>query len=292
MIRKVLLASASALAMGPARAGALDATVDSLDAIPEALHAEYVQQGDKYVLQVNGMKPESEFQRVQGALTKERNDHNGLKTRVALLGDRKIEDVVPLLDRIPELEALAEGKIDDEKINSIVEGRVRTKLAPVERERDTYKAKVGELEGTVQSYTAKEKKRLIRDKVREAANEAKIQPYALDDALLLGETLFEVREDDGEVVVREGVGFTQGIAPSVLFSDLKSKRPHWWGDTIGGGAGGQRGAGGSGANPFSKAGWNMTEQGKIMEADAAKAEQLAKVAGHRDAANARKADAK
>jgi preprotein translocase subunit SecD len=291
-IRAVLFSAASALAMMPARAGALEATVDSLDNIPEALHSEYVQQGDKFVLQVTGMKPEADFQRVQTALNKERNDHNNLKGRVSQLGDRKIEDVVTQLDRIPELEAAAEGKLDEEKINGIVEARVRTKLAPVERERDQFKARVGELEGTVGELTGKERKRLIRDEVRKAAKAAKVTDEALDDALLLGDTVFEIREDDGKVVVKDGTSYTQGIEPSVLFTDLQSKKPHWFGASSGGGSGGNRGGPAGGSNPFSKSGWNMTQQGQAMSADSAKADQLAKAAGHRDAASARKADAK
>lgn len=292
--RSILLAAASALAMGPARAGALKATVDKLDDLPEALHTEYVQQGDKYVLQVEGMKPEAEFQRVQGALNKERTDHGALKTRIKdTFGDEKFEDVRTKLDRIPELEAAAEGKIDDEKINGIVEGRLRTKLAPIERERDGLRTQLAEKDQAIQGFTAKERTRLVHDAVRAAATAAKVRPEAMDDALLLADRVFEVREDDGKVVVKDNVGFTPGIEPSVLMTDLQSKRPHWFGDSMGGGSRGNGGGGGgAGTNPFSKAGWNMTAQGAIMNSDPAKAEQLAKTAGHKDAATARKADAK
>lgn len=288
-IRNALFVSASITAMLPARAGALKSVVESLDDIPEAIHGEYVQQGDKYVLQVEGMKPQSEFDRVQGALTKERTEHGALKSRITTtLGDRKFEDVAAQLDRIPELEAAAEGKLDDDKINSIVEGRVKTRLAPVERERDQLKVKVGELEGTVGSLQTREKTRTIHDAIRTAAKAARVTDEAIDDAIMLGERIFEVREDDGKVVVKENVGYTPGIEPSVLFSDLASKKPHWFGASAGGGAGGQRDNFKSGSNPWSHAGWNLTEQGRIMNSDPSKAEQLAKAAGHKDAATARR----
>lgn len=288
--RSILLASAVALC--PSRAFAIDAVVDSLDNVPEALHAEYVAQGDKFVLQVTGMKPQSEFDRLQSAHNKEKQDHSTLKQTVrSTFGEEKLEDIRAKLDRIPELEA-SQGTIDEEKLNTIVEARVRTKLAPVERERDQFKVRVGELEGTVGELTTKEKKRLIRDKAREAGTAAKLRPEAMDDFLLLADTVFEVRADDNEVVVKDGTSFTAGVQPAVLLTDLQPKRPHWWGESAGGGAGGARDRQSANANPFSKAAWNMTAQGQLMESDPAKAEQMAKQAGHKEAATARKADAK
>jgi len=285
--RSILLATASLLAT-PARAHALKGTVDSLDDIPEALHTEYVQQGDKFVLQVEGFKPQGEFERVQTALNNERRQHGDLKGRVKqFFGDDKFEDVRASLDRIPELEA-SQGTIDDDKLNTIVEGRLRTKLAPIERERDTYKGQVTELQGTVGELTGKEKRRLVRDEMRAAAKKAGVMDAAMDDALLLGDTILEVREDDGKVVVREGTGYPQGVEPSVLFTDLQSKRPHWFGESRGGGAAGSRGGTKITSNPWSKDGWNMTEQGRIYQADSSKAEQLAKAAGHDSALGARR----
>jgi len=286
--RSILLAATSTLLMGPGRAFAIAGVVDSLDDVPEALHTEYVQQGDKYVLQVTGMKPQAEFDVLQRTHNTVKTELSGLKTKIRdTFGDEKFEDVRTKLDRIPELEA-TQGTLDDEKINTIVEARVRTKVAPIERERDTFRTRVGELEGTVGELTTKEKKRLIRDKAREAGTAAKLRPEAMEDFLLLAETVLEVRDDDNEVVVKDGTGFTAGVQPAVLLSDLQPKRPHWWGDSSGGGASGNRGGGSPSTNPFSFAGWNLTAQGQLMETDPAKAEQMAKAAGHTNAATARK----
>lgn len=267
---------------------AVEFMLDNLDNVPDVLKAEYVQQGDKFVLQVNGAKPQAEFDRVNGALNKERTDHGALKTRVTQhFGDRKFEEVVADLDKIDEYKAAAEGKLDDEKINGIVEGRVKTRLAPVERDLATARQQLGERDAAIGQFQGRERTRAIRDAVREAATGAKVQTEAMDDALLLGDSIFEVREDDGKVVVREGTAYTQGIEPAVLFADLKTKKPHWFGESRGGGAGGSRGGGPNGGpNPWSKDGWNMTEQGRIYLADPAKAEQLAKAAGHKQALGA------
>lgn len=257
---------------------ALKAILDNLDGVPEALHGEYVEKDGKFELQVEGMKTQGDIDRINGALQKEKKDHKALQTRVALLGDHKIEDVVTALDRIPELEAAAEGKMDDEKINQIVETRIKAKLAPVERERDQLKTKVGELEGTVGDYQTKDKTRSIHDAVRKAGREAKMLPEAMDDALMLSERLFEV-DDTGKVVTKDGVGVTPGIEPSSWMTDIQKTRPHWWGASAGGGAGGNRGGVDTSKNPFSAEHWNMTEQGKLVTTDRSKAEQLAKLAG-------------
>lgn len=291
MTKRSILLATSVLA-APRRAYALEATVDNLDNVPEALHAEYVQTGDKYVLQVNGMKPQAEFDRLQSTHNTLKNNHNVLVGKVTTaFGDRPFEEIRADLDRIPELEA-GQGQIDEDKLNNMVEARTRTKLAPVERERDQAKARVGELEGTVQQLTTQQQRRKISDDVRAAAKKAGVTDEAMDDALRLGRDVFEIREDDGKVVVKEGAEFAQGIEPSVLFADLQSKKPHWFGESRGGGSSGNRDTNRNASNPFSKANWNMTAQGQLMSADPAKAEQMAKMAGHKDAATAQQADAK
>lgn len=284
----ILLASAMPMLLGPARAFALAATLDSIDDLPDEIKAEYAQGADgKFVLQVTGMRSEADFQRLQTAHNKEKSEHSALKTRIStVFGDRKFEEIQADLDRIPELETAAEGKLDDDKINALVEGRIKSRLTPVERERDNLKNDLAEREKTIGEYQSKETRRTIRDKAREAATEAKLLPEAVDDFLLLADNVFEVT-DDGKVVVKDQVGHTPGLDPKALLTDLMPKRPHWWPASSGGGAGGNRGGAGGGAvNPFTHDNWNMTEQGKLMASDPAKAEQMAKQAGHKDAATA------
>ena len=261
---------------------ALKAILDSIDDLPDPLKSEYVEKNGKYELQVEGMKTEADLARVQTALTKERADHKVVREQLTsfktVLGDRKVEDVLTQLDRIPELEAAAAGKLDDEKINQIVETRIKTKLAPVERELNQYKTQVAEKDKVIEGYTVAERTRKIHDAVRKAATAAKVLPEAIEDALNLADRVFEL-DESGKVITKEGVGVTQGIEPSVWFIDLQKTRAHWWGQSSGGGAGGNRGGDFGGKNPFSAEHWNMTEQGKLVVSDRAKAEQLAKAAG-------------
>jgi hypothetical protein len=258
----------------------LKPVVDSLDEVDGAFHELYTERGGKYEFSgVEGMKTQADVERVQTALAKERADHKSVKDQLAsITAGRKPDEVVALLDKIPELEAAAAGKIDDEKLNSIVEGRIKSRLAPLERELGQVKTSLAEKDQIIDGYKGKDRTRMIHDAVRNAANGAKIIPEALDDAILLADRIFEV-DEAGKVVAKDGVGVTPGIDPSVWFTDLQTKRPHWWGASFGGGAGGNRQGAGAATNPWSHEHWNMTEQGKIYNTNPDRATQLAKQAG-------------
>lgn len=256
----------------------LKAVLDTLEGIDEHFHQLYTERNGKFELTgIEGIKTQADVDRLQTALNKERNDHKGLREKYAPLAAYDMADVLERYNRYEELLAASEGKLDEAKINSIVESRIRSKLAPVERERDTFKSQLAERDQIILGYQTKEMQRTISDKVREAATSAKILPEAFDDALLLAERVFELTED-GRVVTKDNVGVTPGIEPSVWFTELQSKRPHWWGPSVGGGAGGSKTPGGS-TNPWTHENWNLTEQGKILMANRSRAEQLAKAAG-------------
>ena len=290
-MHKSLLFAVNVLAV-PHRAMALEGRLESIDDLPDDIKEHYVERDGAFVLDVSGMKPGDEFERLYGAHRKEKDNHSALKRKIKeTFGDRPFEEILSDLDRLPELEAAAEGKVDNDKLSDLADKRARTLLAPVERERDNLKNQLNELQGTVGEYQGRERTRKIHDDARKAAVAAKMLPEAIDDFLLLSDRVLEVREDDGKVVVKENSGFTPGVEASVLISDLQSKRPHWWPASAGGGAGGSRKAGDTGSNPWTHAGWNMTEQGRIIASDKSKAEQLAKQAGHSSPIGAKKPEA-
>lgn len=252
---------------------------DDYDSIPAAVKHLYRESGGKYVLIKAGeMKTVEDVTRVQEGLRKEREDHKATKRKLAQFNDMDPDEVLEKLDRIEELEAAAAGKIDESKINEMVETRIKSKTAPLERQIQKLTQEKGELEGQVGEFQGKERRRTIHDHIRKAATAAKIRDTALDDALLVGENIFEV-DESGRVVTRDGVGVTPGIEASVWLTEVKQTRPHWWPESQGVGARGGDGGNGTGANPFTKDGWNLTEQGKLIKQDRSKAEQMAKSAG-------------
>jgi hypothetical protein len=265
---------------------AIKAVVDSLDDVDEKFRDLYTEVNGKFEITgiedvtlltpVKKLKDENAQRRIA-----ERKAKEGLAPFTALLGERKLEEVQAMLDRFPELEAAAEGKLDEGKINGIVEGRIKTKLAPVERERDQLKGQIAERDNVINGYKQKETIRSIHDSVREAISKQQgFQQTAIEDALMHAERMFEI-DENGKIITKDEVGVTPGIDAVVWLTEMQTKRPHWWGTTSGGGSRGNNGNGGAptGNNPFTREHWNMTEQGQLMRTNRARAEQLAKSAG-------------
>jgi hypothetical protein len=255
-----------------------DLEYNSYEEIPAQVKHLYTQSGDKYVLIAAGQfKTADDVERLQESLRKEREDHKGTKKKLSSFNNLDPDELFEKLDRIDELEAAAAGKIDDSKINEMVETRLRAKTAPLERQIQTLTGEKTELETSVGDYKNKERRRVVHDHIRKAGIGAKIRDTAMDDALLVGENIFEV-DEAGRVVTRDGVGVTPGIDPVVWLSEIKATRPHWWPESAGVGASGGEGGNFAG-NPFTKENWNMTEQGALVRSNPARAEQMAKSAG-------------
>lgn len=255
------------------------AIVDNLDGIDAKYHDLYVEKDGKFhFVPVEGLKPLAEFNVVHTALTKERTDHKETKTKLTAFAGLEPDAVRAQLDRIPELEIAATGKIDEKAVEAIVATRIASKIAPLERENTRLKGEVVEKDNTIQAFQTGERTRKITDAVRNAARTAKVLDGAQEDAILLAERVFEVTPE-GSVVTKDNVGVTPGISPDVWLTDLRTTRSHWWGPSTGGGATGGRPGSGGGVNPFSAEGWNMTAQGAMIKADRVKADQMAKAAG-------------
>ena len=95
----------------------LKAIVASLTDVPAEFHVLYTERNGQFEMTgVDGMKTQADIDRIQVSLVKERNDHKALKDKVGTLG-RPIEEIIPILDKVPELEAAAKGNIDEGKIN-------------------------------------------------------------------------------------------------------------------------------------------------------------------------------
>lgn len=263
---------------------ALKVSIDKLDDVPEGVREHYTEVDGKFVLGVDGVDalPAMKGLRDENAKRRisERKATETLTVYTTAFGTRKPDEILAILDRVPELEAAAAGRIDETKINGMVETRLGAKLGPVQRELATAKTALAERDQIIEGYATKERTRSIHDSVRSAIGASKgFQPSATEDALILAERMFEVN-DEGKVVTKDGVGVTPGVDAVVWLTDLQTKRAHWWGPTEGGGAGGNRGgAGGGGENPWRADQWNMTKQAALVKENPTRADQLAKAAG-------------
>ena len=260
---------------------AFKTVVDTLEELDEPLREHYVEVKDKdgkvtYVIGLDGdVKPLPSFKSIISEAAANRikaKDFEGKYGKLKAFEGMDHAEIIAKIDRITELEALAEGKLDDKKVNEIVEGRVRAKLTPLERqiaalttERDTFKTQFEDM-------SKKDKQRMIGDEVRSAAVKLKMLPEAIEDAIILAERNLEVTE---EGVVTKGNADT----PENWLKDLQAKRPHWWGPSAGGGGKGGGGGGAGGVNPFTAEHWNVTQQNQLYTADPKRAEALASRAG-------------
>lgn len=246
--------------------------------IPEQYQELYAEKGGQFELSgIEGIKTEADVLRLNEALRKERNDHAQAKEKLRAWGEHSPDDVLAKLDRLSELEAAGGGKMDDEKIEKLLEARLRSKLSPVEREKQKLLEQLTVATQEITTYKERDRQRKIHDAIRAAASEARIVATAIDDALVLAERVFDV-DEDGRVTVRDQVGFTPGIDPASWLSELQPKRPHWWPESVGGGAKGGKG-GGFADNPWSADNWNKTKQGQIYTENPQRAEQMARAAG-------------
>jgi hypothetical protein len=248
------------------------------DEIPVEYLGLFTEQDGAWVLTgISGIKTQDDVDRLTDSLRKEREDHGEVKKKLRKFNDLEPDDVFAKLDRITELEAAAANKIDDTKLNEMVETRIKSRTAPLERQIKELTDDSVRLTGEVDTYKGKETKRTIHDQIRKAAVQAKLRDTAVDDALMIGENVFEL-DDRGRAVTKDGVGITPGLAPDVWFTENTKVRPHWWPESQGAGAKGGNGSDGAN-NPFSAENWNMTEQGQLFKADPEKATQFAKSAG-------------
>ncbi len=255
--------------------------------IPEA-HKELFEerQGEWMLAKIDGLVSEADVHRLTTANTKVRAEMTAMKTRMDAFGTRTPDEISKLDEKIVELEAQVEagGKPDEEKVNGLVEARIKGRLGPLERdlktrteERDGLTKERDGLQGTIT-------KGIISDSVRTAATKAKVVPTAVDDVLALSGGVFEIVEVEGvkKVVTRDGIGLTPGLDADSYFAEVAPNKPHWFEGSQGAGAGGGKGVipGLNGKNPWSRDHWNLTERGKIIrEHGIEKAQQYAKAAG-------------
>jgi hypothetical protein len=249
----------------------LTASYDKQEDIPETagFRELFTEKNGKWELTgITGIKTQADVDRVQVSLTKERDDHKATKTSLAVWGDLEHDDVLAKLDKYPDLEAAAAGKLDDAAIEEIVvrrvEGTLKSKLSPLERANKALEKSNGELTLTNAGFVAADTKRTVTDAMRKATKKAKILPEAEDDVLMYS-GMFEI-SDDGSVVTRDGVGVAPGLDADAWLGEIQERKPHWWPASQGGGARGTGGGSGfQGKNPWTAEGWNMTEQGKLLK---------------------------
>lgn len=267
----------------------LESVISDKAKIPEGLADHYVETDGVFILDVSGMKTQKDFDDYATALKKRLTDAGAdfaRKQGASLSRDDVLEVVEGALKKFapgvkPDKGNGADGKGDGSGDVSARLHDVERNLAAVQKELTTTKKERDEALG-------KSKDTTIRNQLTQAANAAGATPEGVTNLVSLVESNFEVAQDGSVVTKLEAAG---GVSPNQKPEDYfatvardKAFRM-FWPKSVGAGADGD-GAGGPGAggdigkgNPWSKAGWNMTEQGKVYSANKAEGERLMKVAG-------------
>ena len=267
---------------------------DKQEDIPEKYRDLFTERDGKWHLtQVEGLKTQSDVNAVHASLEAERQKHDETKAKLKPWDGLDPTETREKLDRIPELEAAAEGKLNDDQINEMVdrrvEARINTKTAPLEREIEQLNEKNTALTSENDGFRASDKTRRIHESVRGAATESKVRPEAMEDILMNADRCFDI-DESGNIVTKDGVGVTPGVSAKTWITDMQPKRRYWWPDSQGGGAPGGSGGGSGGHNPWTDEHWNMSKQNEIRRGPNGnqKAAELMQAAGSVDGRRPRK----
>ncbi|MCI0393301.1 MAG: hypothetical protein MOB07_31615 [Acidobacteria bacterium] len=253
--------------------------------IPEMYRELYTEQNGKWILTgITGVKTQADVDYVKKQVEGERDAHKKTKDRMRPFieyNDEQIKGAQEWLDKRQETEAQIEaaGKTDDEKINKLVESRINTRLAPVERAKGEVETKLTEANKVIATLAEEKRIRIIHDAVREQRGESKYIDTAEEDILMVAEKMLVVGEDGKTVTTKEGGGVTPGIPVKDWLVEMMPKRTHWWPVTEGGGAKGGKNTPTFTNNPWEAANWNITKQGQVERDDPKLAEQMRKSAG-------------
>lgn len=174
------------------------------------------------------------------------------EAKLSAFGDLNADEVKTKLDRITELEESAKGKVPEAKLNELADARVAAKLAPVQRELAKAKEDLVSASKTISEYKTAADTTKILDEVRANAKDFDERALAKPTSPLALVALNVFRVDEsGNVVAKEGSGFTAGLPPSEVMPSLLEANPFFAKPSEGSGSRGSGPVGGGkGANVF------------------------------------------
>lgn len=264
---------------------ALKYSLESVEDLPEPLREHYREEGGKYFLDAEGIKPLADFDKVQNALLAERKEKKEYKDKHSAWESRFIgktpDEIAAQLERIPLLEADSQKSVDKTKLNEIIETTVRQRMSPLEHENGKLKQSLAEHEQTINQFRQNERRRTLHDAVRGIAVKEGYQESAYANAegalMLLAERNFTINDMGDVVVADESKILTPGLGLREALVEVKNLYPYLVKGSVGGGASGSNGANGSTNNPFKQN--NKTIRGQFMKENPDKWQKLMKDAG-------------
>lgn len=259
--------------------------IAKLEDVEEKFRGLYVEAdgGFKLDIEVEGYESPEAVDRLKRTVASVRTELATAKAEAEKFKDidpDKIEEQAAELEELRAKVATAADPKNQEAVDKLVATRVQNETRQLRRDLTKAQNELTKFQTENQTLRADKAKSTIEGEVRKAAATLKLLPSAIEDAIMHAERTMEVTAD-GKVVTKDNAGVTPGItAEEWLGEDMKSKRPHWFEGSIGGGGPGNKEQTSAGKdNPWTKAGWNVTQQMQLEATDKGKAERMAKAAG-------------
>ncbi len=268
----------------------LKAVISEKGEIPKGLESYYTETDGKFLLDVDGMKTQEDFDNYAEALKKRFTDAGtdfARRNGAPLSRDDVIEVVENALKKFGESGSTGPGKSNG-KSSDDQNGDVTARLHDLERDVASLTETNTKLQGERDAALKDSRGTTIRNELSTAAQKAKASPEGIGNLVTLVEHNFEVAQDGSVVTKLDAKG---GVSPNQKPDDFFSQAARdaqyrmFWPASKGAGAGNDPPGGPGGGtdltanNPWSKAGWNLTNQGKIFMADKPEAERLMQAAG-------------
>ena len=262
-------------------------TYDTLAAVPAEHAALYIEKDGKAVLQLAGIKTQSDFDNYATALRARLADAAGDLKAVKNQGMSR-DEITALIKEVATTLKPAPGDGPGKGGNGEDDSALALKVHDLERELASTKEELTTTKSASETAKQQATDTKIKSALTAGAAKAGVLPTAVAGLVQLIAESFESSQDGAVVTKLEGQtvpGVTPNTAPEPFMAAIQRSADfsHFWPGSAGGGAGpGGQGGGAGGAgkdNPFSRDGWNMTLQGSLVRSDRAEAERLAKAAG-------------
>ena len=248
--------------------------VDSLDGVEENLKSLYAETTDgKYQIRAD-IAFQSDFERVRDTLTKERTSNKELNAKLKEL-QSKLDayggiDPTGVKGMQTELANLKSTETDLSKIKS--------SKADLELQFKNLKEQFDELSKINQRYEKERTEQRLKDSARKAFGDNGILDSAMEDGLLWATQVLESAED-GSVRVKDGTKYPAGVSVDSWVQLFKKDKPHLFGGSVGGGAGGSVIESENWTNTGLDGGINITKLAQAIKEDPKAVVAVAKAKG-------------
>ena len=263
----------------------LQAIIDDKAGIPAGLESFYTETDGKFILQVEGMKSQSDFDNYAEALKKRFTDAAADFSKANNAGISHDDVAAMIKTQFEKFQQLDPNK----KTNGDGEpgADVLVRLHDLERNVASSTETIAKLTEERDAALGASRSTTIKNALNTAAQKAGATPEGINNLVTLVEPNFELTQDGQVVTKLDSKNTSPNTAPDDFFSAAAREKQYrmFWPPSKGAGADNDAGdTGGNGAdlgagNPWTIKGWNMTKQGQIFQTNKAEAERLAKAAG-------------